>query len=110
TLVEARASPWLPIDLPARSDARPQHRVRLAGDQFEDLRESTGGKDPRCIAVGLGGFFMCEADDVVSRVAFSEAVALGILKDLQFDRPGAAGPATQSQAHTTAPEPAVLEA
>lgn len=77
---------WTAVDLPARNTGEQVHQLILHGDRAEDLAERTGGGDPRIISVGLAGFFLCEADDAAARAAFSEAVALGHLGDLAFNR------------------------
>lgn len=84
--VEANEAKWINLDLPACADARPRHRILLRGDDREDLAERTEGQDRRIISIGLAGFFLCEADDGLARGAFLEAVSLGKIEDLAFNR------------------------
>jgi glycosyltransferase involved in cell wall biosynthesis len=60
--------------------------IDLEGSVAENLAEVTDGLDPRVAGVGLAGFFLCEADDTRTRADFLEAVALGNVEDLAFNR------------------------
>jgi glycosyltransferase involved in cell wall biosynthesis/Flp pilus assembly protein TadD len=81
---------WLAIDIPADEGDHRVLELEIGGLAFEDLRTVTNNSDPRVISVGVEGFFLCRADDVAARGAFLEAVALGNVADLDFNRePGA---------------------
>jgi hypothetical protein len=84
--LEANEAKWISLDLPACADAQPRHRILVRGHDWEDLAERTDGQDRRIISIGLAGFFICEADDNAARGAFLEAVSLGTVDDLAFNR------------------------
>jgi glycosyltransferase involved in cell wall biosynthesis len=77
---------WIPVDIPAAEDDDPVLHIRLDGSETLDLATVTQGLDPRVVGVGLAGFFLCEADDAATRATFLEAIALGALHDLVFNR------------------------
>jgi len=60
--------------------------VALQGFATTALAEVTKNLDRRVVSLGLAGFLLCPADDLVARAAFLEAVALGNLDDLAFNR------------------------
>lgn len=61
-------------------------RLNIEGHSITDLRTVTDGLDPRVVSIGVAGFFLCKADDAETRSTFLEAVALGNLLDLSFNR------------------------
>ncbi|MDF0490486.1 glycosyltransferase [Sphingomonas sp. H39-1-10] len=76
---------WIHFDI----DPLPRDHVlqiTIEGAVSLDLREVTDGSDPRVVSVGVGGFFLCRTKDAEARAAFLEAVALGNLPDLAFNR------------------------
>jgi glycosyltransferase involved in cell wall biosynthesis len=64
---------WQTFDLPA-SDDRTTFAATLTADQTQDLALRTGGLDRRVTSIGLVGFYVCETDDLVHRLAFQEAL------------------------------------
>lgn len=79
-------SKWLAIDIAGDDSDERTLELEISGSAFEDLSAVTNNGDPRVISVGVAGFFLCRADDVVARNAFLEAVALGNIDDLDFNR------------------------
>lgn len=75
---------WLAFTLSCLDDGA--LRIDIGGDAIDDLATITGGADPRRVAVGVAGFFICSADDTASRLTFVEAVATDTLGDLDFGR------------------------
>jgi len=76
---------WIHFDI----DTIPQdHVVRLTveGTTSFDLRTVTEDGDPRVVSTGVAGFFLCHASDMEARAALLEAVALGNLSELAFNR------------------------
>ncbi|WP_165190190.1 glycosyltransferase family 4 protein [Caulobacter soli] len=82
--LKAGAFRWLTLDVDPPADL--VLRVGLEGDSVEDLADVTDGLDRRFVGVGLTGFFLCAADDLIARANFLEAVALGNIDDLAFNR------------------------
>jgi glycosyltransferase involved in cell wall biosynthesis len=76
---------WIPFDLPADLPAEGIH-MRVWGSHSVDVRERTSGLDPRVISLGVAGFYFCRADDLTARANFLEAVTLGALKGIAFNR------------------------
>jgi hypothetical protein len=77
---------WVQAEHPPTDEPRAALDVSLDGFETEDLAHRTQGLDNRVISVGLAGFFLCAADDAISRATFLEAVALGNLAELAFNR------------------------
>lgn len=75
---------WVTLDVEPPADA--PLRVSLWGREAENLADVTNGLDPRVVGVGLCGFFLCATGDIAARAAFLEAVALGQVEDLSFNR------------------------
>lgn len=61
-------------------------RIRVRGHGADDLALVTDGGDQRVASIGVCGFFLCRRDDAVTRADFLEAVALGNLDDIAFNR------------------------
>jgi glycosyltransferase involved in cell wall biosynthesis len=72
---------WVVVDLPA-AQTDTNIIATLAGEQTQDLASRTGGLDRRVTSVGLEGFYVCERDDLASRLALAEALALHDLDPL----------------------------
>jgi hypothetical protein len=72
---------WLFVDLPHAATGL-TIQASLTSDTVQDLSEQGDGLDGRITGVGLQGLFLCEADDLVTRLLFSEAVALNNLAPL----------------------------
>jgi len=73
---------WVSFDYPVLNDGNVL-RAKLRGEWSETIKMSTGGTMKEYTAsVGLKGFFLCEADDAVSRTRFLEAASLGNVIDL----------------------------
>jgi len=83
-VLAAGACKWLPMDVAPAADLI--LHVSLRGQETENLTNVTDGLDPRIVSVGLGGFFLCAADDLVARATFLEAATLGQVEDLSFNR------------------------
>ena len=83
--LNAGAFKWMSFDI----DAPPADRclrLTVEGMTTADLSSLTKGLDPRIISVGVAGFFLCAKSDIDARTRFLEAVALGTLDTLAFDR------------------------
>lgn len=80
----AGAFKWVSFDVDPLN--HPVLRLTVEGSATVDLRTVTDGLDPRVVSVGVAGFFICGADDAEARSTFLEAVALGNLPDLAFNR------------------------
>jgi glycosyltransferase involved in cell wall biosynthesis len=89
TVVEGELRPhegkWLAIDIAGDDSDERTLELEISGSAFEDLSAVTDNGDPRVISVGVAGFFLCRADDMIARNAFLEAVALGNVDDLDFN-------------------------
>lgn len=72
---------WLYVDLPA-SPVGLSIRASLSCDSEQDLARQGDGEDRRVTGIGLMGLFVCETDDLVTRLLFAEAVALADLTPL----------------------------
>ncbi len=81
-----RESKWLAIEIAAGESDHRTLELEIRSSTFEDLGTVTDKSDPRVISLGVEGFFLCRADDVATRNAFLEAVALGNVADLDFSR------------------------
>ncbi|MGI9377961.1 MAG: glycosyltransferase [Tsuneonella suprasediminis] len=76
---------WIHFDI----DPVPQDnvlRVIVEGASSVDLRTVTDGSDPRVVSIGIAGFFLLQTSDTQARASFLEAVALGNVSDLAFNR------------------------
>jgi glycosyltransferase involved in cell wall biosynthesis len=76
---------WISFDVGTIPDDRVL-RLTIEGSSIVDLRSVTDGLDPRIVSIGVTGFFLCAADDAPTRAAFLEAIMLGNLPDLAFNR------------------------
>ncbi|QGP77597.1 glycosyltransferase family 4 protein [Sphingobium sp. CAP-1] len=76
---------WVAIDIAEIAPVEGFH-IRFTGSHSVDVSERTGGLDRRVIALGVGGFYFCHADDLVARANFMEALTIGGLKQLAFNR------------------------
>lgn len=76
---------WVALDIPAIAPAEGFH-IRFRSLNPADLSKITDGNDSRAIAIGVGGFYFCHADDLVARANFIEAMSIGGLKQLAFNR------------------------
>ncbi|MDO7836028.1 glycosyltransferase [Sphingobium sp. HBC34] len=76
---------WIAIDIPEIAPVEGFH-IRFKGSHSVDVSERTGGLDCRVIALGVGGFYFCHADDLVARANFIEAMTIGGLNQLAFNR------------------------
>ncbi|MEJ7927152.1 glycosyltransferase family 1 protein [Sphingobium sp. AN641] len=76
---------WISFDLPHPVPAEGL-RLIVRGSNSVDIRERTAGLDPRVIALGVAGFYFSRADDMHARLDFLEAVALGSLDQIAFNR------------------------
>lgn len=81
---------WVALDIP---DIAPQEgfHIRFRSLNPADLGKLTDGNDPRTIALGVGGFYFCHADDLIARANFIEAMSIGGLAQLAFNREPAGG-------------------
>lgn len=82
---------WLPIEVPGAENADAPITIDLICETFEDLGHRGSG-DGRTIAVGVYGFYLCEADDTAGRMALLEAVTLATVDRLSPNRPPADQP------------------
>ncbi|WP_257554599.1 glycosyltransferase [Sphingobium sp. CFD-2] len=76
---------WVSLTIDAPPLDRCLH-VMVEGEGTLDLTTVTGGLDPRIVSVGVAGFFLCRAEDAEARSQFLEALALGNLDELAFNR------------------------
>lgn len=76
---------WIAIDITEMAPVDGFH-IRFQGSHSVDVSERTGGLDRRVIALGVGGFYFCHADDMVARANFIEAMSMNGLKQLAFNR------------------------
>lgn len=83
-------SKWVSVEIPAQDAPDLPITITLACDTFEYLGRSGEGGDTRTIAVGVRGFYLCEADDATARMALLEAVTLASIDTLSSNRPPAA--------------------
>lgn len=84
-LMPAGAFKWIYFDIDPSALGHIVH-VTIEGASSVDLRTLTDGGDPRVISIGVTGFFLSRTDDAQARAAFLEAVALGNVSDLAFNR------------------------
>lgn len=77
----AAAARWVHADFPA-SDRGLTLTIALRSTQTQDLGQRTQNVDPRITSIGFEGFHLAEADDVVGRLDFAEALAAGGLDRL----------------------------
>ncbi len=85
--LEPNESKWVSIETPGQDAAELPIMIELVCGTFEDLRKSGDGGDARTIAVGVRGFYVCEADDANARMALLEAVTLSSIDSLSANRP-----------------------
>ncbi len=84
-VLAAQAYKWLTLELPVTLPNRTVS-IFIQGTTSQELAAVTDGVDRRVVSVGVCGFFLCEADDAVIRSNFLEAVVLGNVDDLAFNR------------------------
>jgi glycosyltransferase involved in cell wall biosynthesis len=72
---------WVTVDFPASSGGSTV-LGKLSGAEIQDLASRTNGLDARVTSIGLEGFYLCEAEDVIGRLALTEAITLGGLDTL----------------------------
>jgi glycosyltransferase involved in cell wall biosynthesis len=72
---------WLIVDLPHAATGL-TIQASLTSDTTQDLSKQGDGLDRRITGVGLLGLFLCEADDLLTRLLFAEAAALNNLTPL----------------------------
>ncbi|MEH0196590.1 glycosyltransferase [Caulobacter sp. CCNWLY153] len=77
---------WVKLDVPAEAVVDGTLGVSLTGAVGEDLGGCTNGSDRRIVSLGLAGFYLCRAADDPARMTLMEAVALGNLDDIAFNR------------------------
>lgn len=85
--LEPNESKWVSVEIPAQSTADLPIRISLMCEAFEDLSATGDGGDRRRIAVGVRGFYICEADDANARMALLEAITLSSVDHLSVNRP-----------------------
>ncbi len=72
---------WIAMDLPASEEGLVIRGV-LRSEMSQNLGDFTDGGDNRVTGVGLMGLYVCEAADVMRRLALSEAISLDRLDPL----------------------------
>jgi len=85
--LEANESKWVSVEIPGQEATDLHLEIELTCGTFEDLRKTGDGGDVRTIAVGVRGFYICEADDANARMALLEAVTLSSVDALSANRP-----------------------
>ena len=90
-VIEGGQSRWIVFDTHCAADG--VIRLRLRGDESEDLADVSGGLDRRRASVGLHGFCLCDPDDLTSRQDVLEAISIGDALALSAyrERPRGAG-------------------
>lgn len=81
---------WVALDIPEIAPSEGFH-IRFRSVNPADLGKITDGKDTRTIAIGVGGFYFCHADDLIARANFIEAMSIGGLSQIAFNREPAGG-------------------
>lgn len=89
TSLDAGERKWLSFEVAGNAEAQDPVTIDLVCSTFEELGKTLSGGDTRAIAVGVAGFYLCEADDAVGRMALLEAVSLGSVETLSANRPPA---------------------
>ncbi|MEK7343201.1 MAG: glycosyltransferase [Pseudomonadota bacterium] len=81
---------WVALDIPEIAPVEGFH-IRFRSVNPADLGKITDGNDTRTIAIGVGGFYFCHADDLIARANFIEAMSIGGLSQIAFNREPAGG-------------------
>lgn len=68
---------WCVINVPPDAPASGDLVVGLHGGAYDDFAATTNGRDTRKGGLGVFGFMICDADDLLSRANLMEAIALG---------------------------------
>ena len=81
TAEEGRLAPqqnlWCVVNVPVDAQASGELVVGLHGGAYDDFAATTNGRDTRKGGLGVFGFMICDADDLLSRANLMEAIALG---------------------------------
>jgi glycosyltransferase involved in cell wall biosynthesis len=85
-MLHAGESRWATLDIPEGSDGG-LIEVTFKGAARTDLSSQTDNLDRRVVSLGVSGFFLCDAADVLTRLAISEAIALNDHKAMAFNNP-----------------------
>lgn len=68
---------WCVVNVPVNAQASGELVVGLHGGGYDDFASATNGRDTRKGGLGVFGFMICDADDLLSRSNLMEAIALG---------------------------------
>lgn len=68
---------WRAVNVPVDAQAPGELVVGLHGGAYDDFAAMTNGRDARKGGLGVFGFMICDADDLLSRANLMEAIALG---------------------------------
>ena len=68
---------WCVVNVPIDAQASGELVVGLHGGEYDDFAAITDGRDTRKGGLGVFGFMICDADDLLSRANLMEAIALG---------------------------------
>lgn len=68
---------WCVVNVPIDAQASGELVVGLHGGEYDDFAALTDGRDTRKGGLGVFGFMICDADDLLSRANLVEAIALG---------------------------------
>lgn len=68
---------WCVVNVPVDAQASGELVVGLHGGAYDDFAATTNGRDTRKGGLGVFGFMICDADDLLSRANLMEAIALG---------------------------------
>ncbi len=82
-VLQAQAFKWLTFDVASQAG---DLCLRIQGADIEDLATVTNGSDPRVVSLGVCGFYLCAEHDLASRNRFLEAVVLGNIDHLAFNK------------------------
>jgi hypothetical protein len=73
---------WVSCEFRA-NDADSTLHIKLRSERHQDMAVITGGIDPRLTAIGICGFYLCEASDTAARENLSEAILLNEIDRLE---------------------------
>ncbi|MDF0487751.1 glycosyltransferase [Sphingomonas sp. H39-1-10] len=102
--LEPNESKWVSVEIPGQVASDLPIKLFLTCETFEDLSVAGDGGDRRRIAVGVRGFYICEANDANARMALLEAVTLSSVDNLSVNRPPAEFVSIQAYLQGSVPE------
>ena len=76
---------WIVLDIPEPVGGLVE--IAVQGAARVSLAPYTDNGDTRIVSLGVAGFFICETDDVLTRLSIAEAIAVRDEKSMAFNRP-----------------------